>query len=277
MTKNILFPLVIITLLVACGPVTPVIPEATPEPVISFLPPDLLGEPSNGVTLNVGIFAFNKDIAFLFGDVFEAGGVQQSTLLRSNDGGKHWLEVMHPQKGSSVLEFQMLKTGEGWALVMWVVEGPGAPILFHTTDFGKNWIQLSQVPKPEWYAYPANMVFFDNNNGQMVMSVYGGLHDRLAYMTTYDGGLSWQETGSYTPPFDSPEIQYFALVALYKADLQHIQSTSLDYSSKWNLEVSDESIIINRQLNESYSWSEWETMNTLPKQFDYRDGQIIIP
>src|SRR6185436_16101431 len=197
MTKKFLFLFIIITLVVACGPVTPialvptstiapVIPSATatfiPEPVIEFLSPNLLFPPDEyGLTLDAGIYALSKDIVFLFGSLYNAPGTQQSTILLSDDGGKHWIEVMDPQKGSSVLDFQMLDTGEGWALVMWVVEGPGAPILFHTKDFGKTWMKLSEVPKPEWNAYPANMAFFDSKNGQMVMSVFGGLNDRLAF------------------------------------------------------------------------------------------------
>jgi hypothetical protein len=292
MTKKFLSLFIIISLLVGCGPVTPIAPAPTaipiiptatatpiPEPVVKFLPPDFLGNASDyGATLSVGIFAITKDIVFLFGGIGDPSGGQQSTLLRSEDGGRHWLEVVNPQKGSDVIDFQMLDTGEGWALIMWVVEGPGAPILFHTKDFGETWTQLSQVPKPEWYAYPVNMVFFDGQHGQMEMNVVGGLNDRLAFMTTFDGGLSWEETGSYTPPFDDYEVRYSAIIALSQVNRKDsVESTSLDYSTRWKVETTDESIIIYRQLHENFSWSNWEIVNKLPKHFDYQDGQIIVP
>src|SRR5574339_95671 len=151
MTKKLLSSFIAITLLAACGSGASVTPKASPEPIISFLPPDFLGNASSyEVSLYVGIYATSEDILFLFGGIGEPSGGQQSTLLRSNDGGKHWLEVMEPQKGSSVIDFQMLDTGEGWALVMWVVEGPGTPLLFHTTDHGQTWAQISEIPKPAW-------------------------------------------------------------------------------------------------------------------------------
>ncbi len=280
MTKKFPYLFLIIIFLVSCGPVTPVIPEATPEPIIKFLPPNfLLGNANDyGVYLSVGIFAINKDIAFLLGGIGEPSSGQQSTLLRSEDGGRHWLEVMNPQKGSSVVDFQMLETGEGWALVMWTVEGPGTPILFHTTDNGLTWTKLSEVPKPDGFGVPAGMIFFDHKNGQMIMSVVGGLHDRLAFITTTDGGLSWKETGSYIPPFDDYRLRASAITELYTANLKNFtQSTSLDNSSQWKVELVDKSIIIYRQLFENYSWSKWEILSTLPQHFDYKDGQIIVP
>ncbi|MFT3891579.1 MAG: hypothetical protein QM730_08105 [Anaerolineales bacterium] len=292
MTKKLLLFFVVTTLLIGCGPVTPVhpvptmtlvIPTATatliPEPIIKFLSPNLLfdkDEPS--MILNVGIYALNKEITFLIGAIGSSSGNQQSVLLRSIDDGQHWQEVMSPQKGSDVIDFQILETGEGWALIMWTVEGPGTPILFHTTDYGATWRKLSEIPKQEWFSVPANMLFFDDKNGQMVIATMGGLNDNLSFITTFDGGLTWKEAGRYSPSFENYETQVTALATLYQANQKNFsQSTSLDYSSKWKLEDTDKSIIIYRQLYENYSWSNWEIVNTLPKLFDYKDGQIIIP
>ncbi|MDQ3006551.1 MAG: hypothetical protein M3R47_14355 [Chloroflexota bacterium] len=202
MMKKLLSIFIITTLLIGCDPVIPiasvptstmtsVIPTATvtliPKPVVKFLPPNFLGKVDEyGVDLDIGIYAVNKDMIFLLGEIRN----RQSILLRSTDGGKHWVEAMSPAMGSSVIDFQMLETGEGWSLVMWVVEGPGKLLLFHTTNNGLTWEYLSEIPKPIWFSVPANMVFFDSMNGQMVMSTIGSLNDDG--MTFITSNIRWR-------------------------------------------------------------------------------------
>src|SRR5919108_5704225 len=61
----------------------------------------------NGVELWInGIYAIDKDIVFLFGNVAisDVLGRHRSLLLRSNDGGQHWQEVkIKPELNQSIL------------------------------------------------------------------------------------------------------------------------------------------------------------------------------
>jgi hypothetical protein len=89
-----------------------------------------------------GIYALNRETVFLFGGVREVSndwwGPYYSMLLRSDDGGKHWQEVMQPVVGSDLAEMDFLENRNGWALVVWITEGAGPASLYRTTDYGES-------------------------------------------------------------------------------------------------------------------------------------------
>ena len=63
----------------------------------------LLNAAQEGLPFSVtGIYAIDKKIAFLFGNFTSAGGDVRSGLFRTEDGGRHWLEVMPPLISSEV-------------------------------------------------------------------------------------------------------------------------------------------------------------------------------
>jgi photosystem II stability/assembly factor-like uncharacterized protein len=278
--------------LVACGPVTPVVPAPTrtpfstatpvptifPSPDVTFLSPVVLERiDERGISWSLSVYALNQNDVFLFGAISDsAGSSAQSILLRSGDGGKHWTEVMHPVRGSDVIDFQMFESGEGWTLVMWTVEGPGTVLLFHTKDFGQTWEQIAEIQKPEWFAFPSGMKFFDNMQGLIKMCVAGGLHDRLAFFTTADGGATWKETGSYVPPFDDGREKANAIYSLCSWKEKDF-STSLMYDSQWKLESVGHNSILSRQLQRDYLWGAWEIIGTFPDHLKYQNDQISIP
>ena len=103
-------------------------------------------------------------------------------------------------------DFQMLTTGEGWAMVTWFVESPGNISLFHTINFGDSWELIYGFPKPSVDTVLANLAFFDEKNGQALMLVTNSLKDKIAFLTTTDGGRNWQETSSYVPPFEDKRV-----------------------------------------------------------------------
>jgi hypothetical protein len=286
-----LLSLFFVIILAGCGPVTPIVsatkPSATSfvpidtgttakplEPAIRFLSPNLLIVPDNhNLNLNAGIFALNKDIIFLLGNLGT-----QSTLLRSNDAGKNWIEIMEPIKGSSVTDFQMLPTGEGWVTVMWFWESPGNTSLFYTTNFGDTWELIYDFPKPSVDTVLANLAFFDEDNGQVLMLVTNSLNDRIAFLTTTDGGKSWQETSSYVPPFEDKRVFLESLTEIYYENKKdYSQSWGLDYSSHWKIETTDAKLNVYRQLvnPESNSWNDWELMNSLPLQYGYQNFSTV--
>lgn len=279
MTKKFLFVLIITTtILIGCRSTATPIPTATAtsisETVINFLPPNFLFAPDkHSIELKVGIFAINKDVAFLFGKLDT-----QSTLLKSNDGGEHWVEVMKPVAGSSVIDFQMLETGEGWALILFFMQRPGNIYLFHTSDFGNTWKQIYENSNLLGDNAPANMFFIDSTQGQMLMYTSNSSSNRLDFLTTTDGGINWKESGSYSPPFDDSKTRYESAKELYYENLKDFsQSWGLDYVSHWKIETINKDIIISRQLANNNSWSNWEIINTIPEVYNYQNNQITIP
>jgi hypothetical protein len=277
--------------LVACGPVTPVapiqmntltptatpVPTILPSPDVSFLGPvniEFVNE--YGLLWTFDVYALNKDEVFLFGSVSDStGSSAQSMLLKSSDGGKYWVEVMQPVKGSDVIDFQMLESGEGWALILWTVEGPGTALLFQTTNFGQTWVQIAEIPKPKWYAFPAKMGFIDRKHGQINVCLIGGLDDQVDFFTTSDGGVTWDKSGSYSPPFDGP-LKSDAIANLCTWS-EKTFNHALEYDSRWRLDRVGHNIILSRQLNSDYLWGEWLVMNRFPDRIKYENRQLIVP
>jgi hypothetical protein len=264
------------------------IPTATtrPLPVIQFLPADQTWRErqaeEDGFTLGVGIYAINKDIVFLLGGLRVPAGTSQSTLLRSEDGGEHWVEVMKPIPANNILQVEFMDDGIGWALAMWTVEGAGDITLYHTTDYGETWQEWANVPKRQWYGYPIKMSFSDKKHGQIDMVYDEGLPDtnRIAYITTVDGGVTWQENGSLTlNAFKSPEDDkgdYFEVVSAYirKNSKDYSQSVGFD-GSLWKVDVEEsaDQIIVRKRVETG----NWISTSVLSQKYKYVDGRVIIP
>lgn len=285
-----LFYLLSAIILAGCGPVTPIAASPTETPVIKFEKPNIRDDMQSGYgfDLNVGIFAVDRSILFLFGSI---GGLDnwplQSTLLRSEDGGKHWTEVMEPEQISKVIAFQMLDTGAGWALVEIIYTGEGPATLFHTTDFGKSWHKLSDIHKNTYLGFPGLMYFANENEGQLDIIYPYELSDKgyVAHLSTYDGGRTWQETDRYSPKFEDKWTQANVTGAYawsYRKD--YGESFSLDGRSLWRVVATNEEVIINRKLPKSIPdttgeiiWQDWETITVLPLHLSYQNGMIEVP
>ena len=64
----------------------------------------------NGVWLDPwGIYALNKDLVFLFGGLDTFPGTFRSVLLRSNDGGKHWEQILFRSEQADLTDFAQVK------------------------------------------------------------------------------------------------------------------------------------------------------------------------
>ncbi len=150
----------------------------------------------DGLDLSIaGIDALDKDRVYLFGGLSTRPGTFRSVLLRSDDGGLHWAEVMPPVIGSDIQQITLVGQNQGWALVLWTVEGPGPVLLYHTADAGLTWTPLVEIPKKMALGYPYRMVFSDEMHGQIDMKEW----EQLVILTTSDGGRTWRETGSVPP------------------------------------------------------------------------------
>ncbi len=283
------FWLLFVILLASCGPVTSIAILPTKSPVIEFKKTNIREDMQSlyDFDLNVGIFAVDKNILFLFGSIGELEDWPlQSTILRSEDGGKHWTEVMQPEQISKVMAFQVLKTGIGWALVEISYTGEGPVTLFHTTDFGKSWQKLSEIHKDTYLGFPGLMYFANETEGQLdIIYPYEMPAGYIAHLSTYDGGKTWQETGRYSPKFEKEMAQANATGAYafwYRRDYD--KSVSLDGRSLWRVVTNNEEVIISCKLPKPdpdatgfITWQDWETVTTLPLHLKYQNGRIEAP
>jgi hypothetical protein len=276
--------------LISCGPVTPVPQTITVTPVIEFQTPNI-GKDSeeavnqDGVDFGVWIFSVNKDIVFLFGGMSDRNAFNaQSTLLRSEDGGIHWKEVMTPISESSVTKFTMLESGVGWALVWGDYSSDTQYTLFQTVDYGINWKEISIIPlSSKNFTIPLQMIFTDELQGQIDI-LYEG--EYLEFLSTKDGGVNWKQAGMYKPDFDfrtNAKIldSYRSLIKVKS------ESINLDHSGLWSLDgrygdPDTHNIIIRRYVeddrfrnNQGGLLPQEEIL--FPNHFGYQNGQIIVP
>lgn len=284
-TSVFLFALI----LAGCGPFTSIPTPTAKAPIIKFESPNILDRMQQGYDfdLNVGIYAIDKDNLFLFGSIGELENYPlQSALLRSEDGGKHWKEVLKPQRVSRVIEFQMTENGTGWALILQRNEGIGEATLFQSEDFGKSWKILSTIPRDNYLGKPTFMYFGDEKDGQIDIVYPFEMPNEgyIAHLSTFDGGKSWQETGSYSPKFENTQSQSNITFGYWLYEKNHTESISLDNKSYWKLEEYDGQLFIKRSLPKPIDdstgfivWDEWEVITVLPITLHYEHGMIESP
>ena len=247
----------------ACKP-----PASEPMgPTIEFLTdtfdPDDLAVPIEeadefGVDLNVsGLCAIDQNVAYLFGGVGVAPGALRSFMLQTTDGGKTWHEVMSPVVGSEVTHVAFSDHQHGWALVMWTVEGPGALVLFGSTDEGKTWRQLTEIGRSPGHAvpdgFPLSMTFKSAQKGEIELS-YDDTREEIETLASGDGGKTWSMVRRETraePPTDDRCFD----------------------SADWELTTRGlgESMTVRRFDREQKLWR----VTTLPTHFKYERRRVV--
>lgn len=133
-------------------------------------------------------------------------GMQINYLLKTNDGGKRWENVNITGKknydgiysAANRSNMKFYNKNNGWISIS-NNNGPD-PLLFRTTDGGKNWVQIKlSIPKSykNCYLYSANVpVFTDSKQGKLILEIYKQNKENkyekyiLVYQTT-DGGKTW--------------------------------------------------------------------------------------
>jgi photosystem II stability/assembly factor-like uncharacterized protein len=230
------------------------------------------------------LYALDKETAFIFGSVDNLGGGydtnHRSILLRTDDGGKHWVETMTPVRGSDIQQLTFLDNGQGWALIQWTIEGPGGISIAHTSDYGQTWDKPVAIPTG-YYGYPGEMQFSDKQNG-LVPIIYGAdIEPRLVLVTTSDGGQTWEETRRISLKDTSRAGR--ALISRYRACKWYpdrIESTGRDGISwkailipnnRWDRSAQ---FIIRRQLRPEGAWI---TVSVLPISLKCIDGRLSLP
>ncbi len=287
------FLIVVATFLVSCNSVSPTVISATPNPTITasikFQTPNITREiaaKQNGLDLVVWICGVNENLAFLFGNMLGLDGEpqpMQSTLLRSDDGGMHWNEVMSPLNDSTIYRFTMLASGKGWALIGNLSDKPYKYSLYQTIGYGLTWKQISNIPLSSTeYPIVLQMIFSDELHGQIDMLYGETIRKYLETLTTNDGGESWKQANIYNPGFDV--ITNSTILDSYRALIKNsTDSVNLNYSGFWTLDgrygdPDTHEITITRDIfNYAPPRNDQIQKIILPKHFDYKDGQIILP
>lgn len=168
----------------------------------------LLNAAQEGVTFSVtGIYAINNKIAFLFGTFMSAPGDVRSALFRTEDDGRHWLEVMPPLISSEVNHVLFVQDGIGWASVALNAEGLAGTNFWHTSDYGKSWEEIPNVTTG-MSEDVLGIMFFDSLHGQRkLFDLTGNPNtDGLVIETTNDGGYTWEESlRVHTPGIMEPQ------------------------------------------------------------------------
>ena len=157
----------------------------------------------DGLTFYIrGMYAINKDIAFIFGGLKVPAGTIVSLLLRSTDGGIHWKEVLNPIDYNDITHVVFIGKGEGWAISTWTPEGDAGTRLWHTTDFGETWQENKGHPPTT-----ISIRVFDSKHMQ-VQSLNWWANpntDRYMIWDSYDGGTTWAE--SFSVPVNDTNVK----------------------------------------------------------------------
>jgi len=236
---------------------------------------DWLAQEKESTQIGVGILPLDRETALLFGSLYTSAAPVGALMLRSEDGGRSWTQVMAPIHGSSVWEVVYTDSGLLWALVVWSVESPGEVTLYKSEDKGRTWRRMAKVPKRYHSGQPRNLTFADSKRGLIEM-YYGEdadpEHEGVWTMETKDGGRTWRETGRIT-------------LAEFEERLRKEEESKGSLSdvvrgrdgSEWRLveeieRIGAEQIHIYRRLPGETSWS---AMRSISKGFEVSGGEII--
>ncbi len=250
-------------------------PISTPHSfsVVQFLDLQLAGFPEEqAIEFGIGLFpwdvyALDKDVVFLFGELRIPAMSIRSLLLHSDDGGKHWYEVMQPEPGSATTELFFVDDGHGWALVVWTVEGAGPANLYHTKDYGKSWQKLSDIPFFGGHSFTFDLQFSDKQHGQVkAEKMLDRANHHCCTLSSTDGGLTWNETD------DCGECDY----GMRRQDVVLARD-----GSQWQVEVDSFDVSkelcrvkISRRLSSENTWT---VVSSIPTYFEYSSGQLVVP
>ncbi len=217
----------------------------------------------NGVTIDfLGITAVDKNTALLYG-LSDVGSI----LLRTDDGGKHWQEVLTPQFGTRVRWVAFADNLTGWALVEYFQGEAGGEITLHQTrDAGLTWKKLAMVPTDGTYWEPINVRFFDRALGQI--EIFNYTQDKCATtLQTVNGGRSWQETNR-----ECFENEWAANVYLKARPIDLTRSTGRD-GSYWQFQAgvgTTPKILVQRRLADR----QLSTVSVISRQWRYKNHRI---
>ena len=155
--------------------------------------PLLENEDACPLSLSVdGVHALDEREALLYGSLDAAPGAYRSLLLRTDDGGASWSEVMAPMPGSAVLDVSFASPARGVALVGWTVEGPGTLWAYGTEDGGRSWRRLAEIAKPHNLDQPVRLQCRDHRRCRVQLECSDQSEGPGHLLETADGGHTWR-------------------------------------------------------------------------------------
>jgi hypothetical protein len=267
--------IIITTLLVAVAGICFHIPESsqatTIRSTVKFQPRPaggLRNSIGDEVSLGIeGVTAVSYNTAFLYG-VSSLGSV----ILRTQDGGRHWQEMMTSDDRSRIRWVGFANAQVGWAMLEDYWGEAGGPITLHRTlNGGKTWKALSMVPTNSRYWALLNIRIFSDQQIQVDIFDAPDSNETPAQYAfshkTVDGGKTWQTRSIVYVPNKMQE-QYI------KEYQQLILNRSIGFDgSHWQLAQSSDqdTILVQRKVSNSGNFDDI----SIPSDWGYRQGRIV--
>ena len=187
-----------------------------------------------------GIVALDGETAFLFGSLGAGPMFSRTFVLRTDDRGASWTELMERMPGSKVVE--MAVCGDRvWVLVSFTVEEVEAPELWVSANRGLDWEHRGPLPGGR-RAWLREVKLDGTRGGELVVEV--DLEDEEQAVTEVlrvrsdDDGVSWALLEQHSEP---------GAVARHPlGELVRDESVAGD-GSAWRLRVAEDAVHVEEQ------------------------------
>lgn len=225
-------------------------------PVVSLTP----GRPVPGeepVSLEVEglvVPAPGRRAMFLLGHLGIPSRSLRALLLRSDDGGAHWREVLPLVEDSTVLRVHFVRC-EGRAWVGWTTEGPGDLTLYASSDCGATWRRRGHLEKEVHTEWLEEASWESSSRGWVWLRDTADEQAPLRVLGTHDGGRTWsvEPAPPSLPKHDEP---------LSERDARGVT---------WELSADEQHFRVNRQA----PGAPVEQRSVLPRHWRVRGARLV--
>jgi photosystem II stability/assembly factor-like uncharacterized protein len=130
-----------------------------------------------------------------------AAGSGTNRILRTTNGGSHWIDVTPPAAKAGTWITFFLDANNAW-LASSLQPGSSSPdfsvTIYRTSDGGRNWQQSGQAGADQ--GWPASLDFVDRTHGWLFMRLGGAAgSEGVALYETANGGTTWTKNPEADP------------------------------------------------------------------------------